>query len=44
MEVLDVREVRLVIMEIMSFFWVREFCGRGGMLGLVGVRGIGRCI
>lgn len=43
MEVLDVREARPVTMETMSSSWVREPCGSGGMLGLAGVRGMGRC-
>lgn len=42
MEVLDVREARPVTIETMSSSWVREPCGRGGMLGLAGVRGTGR--
>lgn len=43
MEVLDVREARPVTMETMSSSWVREPWGSGGMLGLAGVRGMGRC-
>lgn len=43
MEVLDVRDARPVTMETMSSSWVREPCGSGGMLGLAGVRGTGRC-
>lgn len=43
MEVLEVREARPVTMETMSSSWVREPWGSGGMLGLAGVRGMGRC-
>lgn len=43
MEVLDVREARPVTMETMSSSCVREPWGSGGMLGLAGVRGMGRC-
>lgn len=42
MEVLDVSEAKPVTMETMSSSWVSEPCGRGGMLGLAGVRGRGR--
>ena len=42
MEVLDVREARPVTMETISSSCVREPCGKGGILGLAGVRGIGR--
>lgn len=43
MEVRDVRDARPVTMDTMSSSWVSEPCGSGGMLGLAGVRGMGRC-